>query len=79
MLLFEEVQHNCKIYYISQQYSQDTANAFTYEFIATNDGIAVCQDTGPTLKSYLYEADESSLSSSRLSGLAIAYNGESIT
>lgn len=75
---FMILDNYCELTYVSQEYSQDTANEFTYEFTAVNDGFAVCQDTG-TNKSYFYEADESSLSSSRLSGLTIAYNGDSIT
>ena len=76
---FMILDNYCKISYVSQEYSNNSANEFEYEFIAANDGFAVCQDTGTNLKSYLYEADESSLSSSRLSGLTIAYNGDSIT
>lgn len=75
---FMILDNYCELSYVSQEYSQDTANEFTYEFIAANDGFAVCQDTGAN-KSYFYEASESSLSSSRLSGLTIAYNGDSIT
>lgn len=76
---FMILDNYCELTYVSQEYSQNTANEFTYEFTAVNDGFAVCQDTGTNLKSYLYEAYESSLLSSRLSGLTIAYNGDSIT
>lgn len=76
---FMLLDNYCEISYVSQEYSQSAANDFEYEFTAANDGFAVLQDTSATLKSYLYEAEESSLSSSRLSGLTIAYNGDSIT
>lgn len=75
---FMILDNYCELSYVSQEYSQNAANEFNYEFIAANDGFAVCQDTGSN-KSYFYEASESSLSSSRLSSLTIAYNGDSIT
>lgn len=68
----------CKVTYISQQYSSSTASSFDYEFTATNDGFAIVQDVGPQTAQF-YEATESSLTNTRISGTKIAYNGDSIT
>lgn len=76
---FMLLDNYCKITYVSLVNTINTATDYEYEFTATNDGIAVTQNTSTANKSYFFEASESSLTNSRLSSKTIAYNGDSIT